>query len=514
MSGGGVGLAGIILTVPGLIDLCIKYGVFLKEKVTLYREIDAIKGLHSFVVGLVEGELHSLLLFFDSIDKLLTQTFRDELQRLFQVLRNTLERIKPAFDGKEAGMGVKLRFSFHEAKKLRKDCDDLDEWHNRFLRRAVVFLFFGTNSISDETGTMAAQNTDHTIARIKRIRQSMIDIDTEESPTKLKLKLNDIGFGAVWERLADSDLYILKDGSKGDSLAEYRKYTSNTDTNMINVTRHTVRHLAAVLREADPISMGILGCCGYAQEPLKNRFVLQFPFPAGGTNPRSLQNLLSDPDNKKKGLLHSMSDRINLAKKIASAVLYIHSCGFVHKNIRPDTIVIFEPAFSEGRAKRYPYIVGEPYLVGYDGIRKAEARSLLINEEQWERKIYLDPQRHDLKKGDDFIMRHDIYSLGVVLLEVACWSTFTNREGLGRYLFDEDRKLLSPNDLRKRFIEQAGKRIPPTLGNKYHDVVVSCLTGLAKEEEGHQLSDDDNEDIIMGTAYITHIMSKLEDISL
>lgn len=40
-----------------------------------------------------------------------------------------------------------------------------------------------------------------------------------------------------------------------------------------------------------------------------------------------------------------------------------------------------------------------------------------------------------MTQGDDFTMRHDIYSLGVVLLEVSLWDTFTNKAtGIGKYL--------------------------------------------------------------------------------
>jgi hypothetical protein len=43
-------------------------------------------------------------------------------------------------------------------------------------------------------------------------------------------------------------------------------------------------------------------------------------------------------------------------------------------------------------------------------------------------------------------------------------------------------------------------------------VVISCLEGLRDKEEGGLL--DDQDGIVAGSAYISQIMSKLEEISL
>lgn len=512
MTEGGVGFAGLAAAIPGLVDLCIDYGEFLKEKIRLYRETDDILKLRRFVVQLVEGEMHTLLAFLKSLAPRLTLKMGNELFALFQGLRDLLEKIKPLFSGHEISRIEKLIFSFYGSKILRNACDELEAWHNRFLRRAIVLMLFSGDSMADKRNATSADIADRAVARIKRIRAAVLDVG--DLPMVVRLAPHDIGPEATWCQLANSDLWILKDMVNGDSLAEYRTYESNSDAVLVNSLRIIVRELATKLQFADPNTMGVLGCRGYSQDPLHNRFILQFPYPDGKANPRSLQNLLMAPENR-SGLKHSISDRVNLAKKIASAVLYIHSCGFVHKNIRADNIIVFEPvskSAAASTASTFPESIGEPYLVGYDGVRKADARSSMIGEEDWERKVYLDPQRHRMQDGDEFTMRHDIYSLGVVLLEVACWSSFTNRTEIGKYIWTQDGNLLAPNRLHGKFEELARRRIPPTLGNKYLDVVISCLTGLKEEEDKRGLEDED--EIVMGTAYITQIMSKLEGISL
>ena len=111
-----------------------------------------------------------------------------------------------------------------------------------------------------------------------------------------------------------------------------------------------------------------------------------------GQNPRSLRNLLRDPKYRDVGPVDPLNHRLDLAKKLASAVFFIHSADFVHKNIRPENIVIFEPRLSDThpdtvKYHQFPRALGAPYLVGYDGVRKVDAVSNHARVEYPEREI-------------------------------------------------------------------------------------------------------------------------------
>jgi len=84
-----------------------------------------------------------------------------------------------------------------------------------------------------------------------------------------------------------------------------------------------------------------------------------------------------------------LNDRIDPANKPASAVFFIHFGDFVHRNLRPKNIIIFEQAtgvdLSKQQHRQFPYAVGEPFLVGYDGIHKVEALSQMMRVEDWEK---------------------------------------------------------------------------------------------------------------------------------
>ena len=501
---------GIVLAIPGVIDLCLKYGYFLKQKIESYRHIQEIARLDHFIVELVQGELHILLTFFSSVHGI--QPLEDQTRTLFEQLRLLLERVLAQFPASDPGVWVKVKFSFHGRKSLDNACGELEQWYMRFLRRAVVFLVFG-GSETTAAGS-AAMGHSQVFSRIQRIRRAILDPVPESVMTKLQLDAFESS--VILRQLDRSSVYA---SDVGPELVEYRTYDARATPREINATRSLIRDFAAGLRESDPSTMGLLRCNGFSAEPVRYRFALRFQYPVGKTRPHTLRHLLTHASNQSPGIRHSLSDRIALVRKLASAVLYVHSCGFVHKNIRPENILIFDTIAPEGTnpAKTaFPNVIGEPFLVGFDSVRKATAASSMILVEEWKKNIYLHPDRHRMAQGDEFTMRHDIYSLGVVLLEVSLWDTFTNKEtGIGKYLWekrDNGRVLRTPEGLQERYLEIARSQVPRVFGDKYRDVVISCLEGLRDEEEGGLL--DDQDGIIVGSAYISQIMTKLEEISL
>jgi hypothetical protein len=102
----------------------------------------------------------------------------------------------------------------------------------------------------------------------------------------------------------------------------------------------------------------------------------------------------------------------------------------IHKQIRPDNILIFEKepdaslSASERGRRLYPYALGQPFLIGFDAVQKADTGSQMLHVGEWQKSLYLSPERHRLQAGDEFRMQHGLYSLGVVLLEIAFWASF------------------------------------------------------------------------------------------
>ncbi len=68
-----------------------------------------------------------------------------------------------------------------------------------------------------------------------------------------------------------------------------------------------------------------------------------FSIPDTIRHPRSLRDILIDKDFKGQ-VMHPLNERLSLEKQLVRAVLHIQSKVRVRKNIRPETILLFEDA--------------------------------------------------------------------------------------------------------------------------------------------------------------------------
>ena len=99
---------------------------------------------------------------------------------------------------------------------------------------------------------------------------------------------------------------------------------------------------------------------------------------------------------------------------MARGVLAVHSADFVHKSIRPETVLVF-------RGHRDENI--KAYLVGFERTRPATAHTVLMSDRIWDHNLYRHPRRQGLRPSIPYIMQHDIYSFGVCLLEIGIWDS-------------------------------------------------------------------------------------------
>ncbi|PPJ54324.1 hypothetical protein CBER1_06137 [Cercospora berteroae] len=188
---------------------------------------------------------------------------------------------------------------------------------------------------------------------------------------------------------------------------------------------------------------------------------------------------------------------------------------FVHKNVRPDNLLGF------GDAK-----LGSFFLVGFEQIRSADGMTSFRGDADWEKNLYRHPERQGLNPGERYCMQHDIYSLGVCLLEIGLWASFVlypegekkpypNTNLLGLSIQALQKK--TPNGIKRLLVELATRELPGRLGELYRDVVINCLTCLDEDnmdfgEEGE--FDDDADGVAVGVRYIEKVLSKLDSITM
>jgi serine/threonine protein kinase len=305
-----------------------------------------------------------------------------------------------------------------------------------------------------------------------------------------------------------------------------------------NITKTTkeVRNLARVLAEVDPSTFGLLKCRGVMRvsKPGSVHQLLDFKFifdvPHKLTKPQSLRAVLLSEKP------YPLDERLELAKKLTASVLFVHTVQFVHKNIRPESIIIFQNECSE---------IGAPFLSGFEQFRLEDGATFLSGDDLWYHnlcnirpspkslKTNVSPiDRHPSRQGTqpeiEYVMQHDIYSLGVVLLEIGLWTSFALED------FECDSNLPTPSNIfdttkldslhpvsaavekKQRLEYLAAHELPPRLGRRYADIVLLCLRcldpgdGMGDEKSSSVWTDQDG--VVIGVRFIENVLTKMQEI--
>lgn len=147
----------------------------------------------------------------------------------------------------------------------------------------------------------------------------------------------------------------------------------------------------------------------------------------------------------------------------------------------------------------------------------ADGRKILSGDSAWEKNIYRHPHRQGLFAEEVYSMKHDIYSLGVCLLEIGLWESFilcedvsgpcAPADALGLNL--QSPEFQNPMLMKKHLVDMAQKELPKRIGERYMEVVVNCLTCLDKEnvDFGNQKEFEDEDGVLIGVRYIEKVWS-------
>jgi serine/threonine protein kinase len=207
------------------------------------------------------------------------------------------------------------------------------------------------------------------------------------------------------------------------------------------------------------------------------------------SEPKSLLDHIrgDDKDHSKPKPQHPLENRIQIAKDIVTALLYIHSVEWVRKSVRSENILIARSTKEEA-ASNPSSNLGVAYLKGFDYWRRDAGQSTGFDQvRDWRREIYQHPHRQEPSepdgKGDQanpYIQAYDVYSLGVVLLELVIWKSLARQASI----FEK----VSPMDRKKRMIEIAKAKAPPVVGIRFTKIVLPCLD-IDEQLDGNTTTD-------------------------
>ncbi|KPM39368.1 hypothetical protein AK830_g7189 [Neonectria ditissima] len=280
-------------------------------------------------------------------------------------------------------------------------------------------------------------------------------------------------------------------------------------------TKKDIRDLARKLQHDEPHTFGLLNCKGFITKLLNDgdntraAFTMVFRIPLGLSSPRSLRDLLLNAPTPS-----SLSQRFEMAQELAKAVSYVHTFGFVHKNIRPESILSFGSPNTPTRSV---------FLVGFENFRREEGNTQRRGDDVPERNLYRHPTRQGPTPQDDYLMQHDIYSLGVCLLEVGLWQSFFQYDVENGSTVASALLGIPPDSTTKHvayYLSTTGKshllsltrsELRQCMGTKYAEVVETCLTCLDPDNTdfGDQRQFEDEDGIRVGVRYIEKVLYRL-----
>jgi hypothetical protein len=217
-------------------------------------------------------------------------------------------------------------------------------------------------------------------------------------------------------------------------------------------------------------------CLGYIDDPNNARSLVLYSSPKShpwASNPPTLHETIT------KGWASKLSlrQRFISARTLAASVLDVHTSGSMHSNITSDNITMLPRNLNDAEPS--------PYMLGWGvGSHTTDASSLLGPN------LY----RHRTQFGQNvrtLSTEQDIYSLGVVLLEIGLWTTMstvfikllqtTPRFGLKeeKAVFSKVNRVIldlaySP-DLRREMGERYAVVVQRCLGWSHEDVAGSLL---------------------------------------
>jgi len=459
-----------------------------------------------------------------SIAHRLDEKLQHHLAQMFQILQGKLQEVVSTLDtvigdkkqtkavtldqvSKKKGSINKIRFASHSKSTLDKILRDIDHWHSMLLPYWFLLSRLQDPAVDQQLSTCEGSGSKE-VWRLQELRNAIHGAEKREAG--IFISENE------WIENRSPVLYTGGETAQ-DSVTHAHLYIESLVPHPCtppNLALQNVRDLGRILSVVDSRLFCILACRGVIKLPRlsgkRESFQLVFQIPEALHGPRSLREILLHDQR------YPLDELLNFAKRLARAVMFVHTTNFVHKNLRPETIIAFQDRKTPNSST---HTIGVPFLVGFQNVRAAAGVTYLCEDGEWQKNLYRHPTRQGTLPEDTYQMQHDIYSLGVCLLELGIWQSFitpaepngscgpNSNLNIASYL---GLKLPPPKRARaikQEFMDMATKSLPTLMGPRYTQIVTMCLGCLdpVNNDFGCEREFLDTDGILVGVRYIEKV---------
>jgi hypothetical protein len=321
------------------------------------------------------------------------------------------------------------------------------------------------------------------------LRMKDILLDPIVTGKTMKVESQELGFH---DSSADKyPQFIQRDLDQlGRVFVEYKYYNPSENSDAARrMASDRVNKLAKVLGEPKSKDFQTLHCLQWFHEPEHCRFGLVFKTPVVSNSTQStiitLQDVM-DPKKTRTRFRPTLEQRFDIAWRIGQAVRKWHLAGWVHQGISSRNIFFFSDCESIDYAR--------PYLCGFEYSRPSAEKSYARSED-----MARDVCQHPDRQGAPNVQYqrvHDLYSFGVLLLEIGLWQPALK-------MF-EDRIDITAEDMKKELIRHCDTRLAYWMGTNYQSAASICLRGL------FSIDVDDSAHSRLSKAFDTSVLQKIE----
>ena len=372
-------------------------------------------------------------------------SFLDKIRRRFKPNVRTLTA---KHINEQSNLWSKGRFAVHDDTNIKRLVEDVtvfveDIWDclrdddRDFLVRGMQFLlrqaisqtptvegiknlepFF--NPVVASHSSQAITEAVHMASILKETRLKLaVDLSQREeavnsgvpglkTPRSVRLKSGDIVIDKLLSETRSLGTYNMQ-----PVLVEWKAF----EKRWADKLKPRIEALGILLSKANDHSICSLPFLGFFQEYDQNRYALIFEIRPSidaelVARPIAIQTL----HDRLSQTAPPIKERVDIALSLARAVRQLHTAGWLHKGIRSENLLFFDAGKEDHKSLQGPYLA---YFVYARAVCLTEFSEPALNaSDVVSRALYT--HKGNLE-GSSFRKSFDVFSLGLVLLEIGLW---------------------------------------------------------------------------------------------